>query len=280
MVAKQYKFWILTIKQSSWNPPTELPEGVAFLKGQLERGDQSGYLHFQLVVAFRKAVSLAACKRTFCNDAHCEPSRSAAANEYVHKDETAVPGSRFEIGELPLKRNSKTDWAIIKQKAQDNKLDEIDADILIRHYGNLKKIAFDYATPIHRDTQVVNVYWGDTGTGKTRRVFEECVGDYYIKSSSSKWWDGYSGQPNVIIDEFTGVVGIEHMLKWLDRYPCSAEIKGGQVYLKTKSFWITSNLSPEDWYPNVCDEQKKALRRRLTNVVHYLTPRSILNKAT
>lgn len=278
MPGRQHKFWILTIKQSSWTVPAELPEGVSFLKGQLERGVESGYTHFQLVVAFTKAVSLQACKRTFSNDAYCEPSRSAAANEYVHKDDTSIPGSRFELGSLPLKRNSKRDWEKIKQLAQENKLDEIEPDIYLRHYGNLKKIAFDNCRPVVRGVQSVNVYWGETGAGKTKKVFEECGDNYYIKSSSTKWWDGYHSQENIIMDEFTGQVSIEHLLKWLDRYPCSAEIKGGQVYLNTKSFWITSNLSPDEWYPDAIDEQKKALRRRFTNVIHFLNPRSILNK--
>lgn len=280
MPGKQYKFWILTIPENSWAKPTQLPEGVSFCSGQLECGLGTGYRHFQLVACFTKAVTLTACKRSFTNDSHCEPSRSSAANEYCLKDDTAIPGSQFTLGQLPLKRNSKKDWVEIKRLAQENKLDDIDPDIYMRHYGNIRKIAFDNSKPVVRGVQNVNVYWGETGAGKTKKVFEECGDTYYIKSSSTKWWDGYHSQENVIIDEFTGQVSIEHLLKWFDRYPCSAEIKGGQVYLNTKSFWITSNVSPDDWYPDVPDEQKKALRRRLTNVIHFLNPRSILNKST
>lgn len=37
------------------------------------------------------------------------------------------------------------------------------------------------------------------------------------------------------------------------------------------SFWITSNLAPKDWYPELDAESLAALLRRLT-VTHYSVP--------
>jgi len=57
------------------------------------------------------------------------------------------------------------------------------------------------------------------------------------------------------------------MLRWLDRYPVSVEIKGGTRPLLATTFWITSNLHPDDWYPLIDQETKDALNRRL-NIIH------------
>jgi len=73
----------------------------------------------------------------------------------------------------------------------------------------------------------------------------------------------------VIIDEFRGLIDITHLLKWLDRYPCSVECKGSQLYLNTTTWFITSNLSVEEWYPALDAETIQALKRRITNIEHF-----------
>jgi len=95
----QGRFWLLTIPSADFAQPTTLPANVVFIKGQLERGE-SGYEHWQLVACFGRKVRLAAVKSIFGSTAHAELSRSAAANEYVCKDATAVNPeiNRFELG--------------------------------------------------------------------------------------------------------------------------------------------------------------------------------------
>lgn len=88
--------------------------------------------------------------------------------------------------------------------------------------------------------------------------------DCYFKASDSKWWDGYRGQRNVIIDEFRGGIVLELLLRWTDRYPYSVETKGGAVASQVEKFWITSNIPPNEWYLAVGDESIAALNRRLT----------------
>jgi len=111
---------------------------------------------------------------------------------------------------------------------------------------------------------VVHVFWGPTGTGKSRRAWDEATLDAYPKDPRTKFWDGYNGQRNVVIDEFRGGIDISHLLRWLDRYPVNVEIKGSSVCLKAEEMWITSNLSPESWYPELDIDTKAALARRMT----------------
>jgi len=267
MPSPQFKYFLLTIPKDKWTPV--LAEGVVYIKGQEEIGE-SGYHHWQLMVICKKKCTVKKCKEYFCEEAHVEPSRSEAAEQYVWKEESRVAGTQFELGVKPFKRNSKEDWALVKQQAKDGKLDEISPDVYIRFYSTLRRISIEFQKPLMRGPQEVIVIYGPTGVGKSKMAFEEAGDNYYIKSPLTKWFDGYHGQEIVVIDEFRGVVDISHMLKWLDRYPCAVEVKGSQVFLNTKKWIITSNLSPNEWYPLLDTETKYALRRRFTKVIHKL----------
>jgi hypothetical protein len=65
--------------------------------GQLEKGNDGGYLHWQLLVAFSKKSSLSQVTAVFGN-VHAELSRSSFANAYCQKDDTRVEGTSFELG--------------------------------------------------------------------------------------------------------------------------------------------------------------------------------------
>lgn len=116
--------------------------------------------------------------------------------------------------------------------------------------------------PLAMERQV-HVYWGATGLGKSRKAWEEAGLAAYPKGPTSIYWDGYTGQENVVIDEFRGGIGISHLLRWFDRYPVCVENKFGGCVLCAKHIWITSNLNPLDWYKDLDKETMDALLRRL-----------------
>lgn len=258
-------YWILTIPHADFTPFK--PESVQYIRGQLETGNTTNYLHWQLLVVFSKKHRLSAVKKIFGDSAHCELSRSSAADTYVWKDDTAVPNTRFELGERKLKRNDVRDWDKIRQSARSGDLESVPADVYVRCYNQLKRIAVDHLQPIGVEREVV-VLWGRTGTGKSRRAWEEAGLQAYPKDPRSKFWDGYRGQEHVVIDEFRGGIDIAHLLRWFDRYPVIVEIKGSSVVLSAKKIWITSNISPEAWYPE-CDQETIAALRRRINVTHF-----------
>lgn len=265
------RYWILTIPHHEFTP--YLPAACQYIRGQLERGagtglPGSGFLHWQVVVAWPKTVRLAAVRRLF-GPVHAELTKSEAALEYVWKDETRIDGTKFELGKPSFKRNNKRDWDAIKDAAKSGDLehDSIDGATFVQHYRTLRAIATDYIKPAAL-ARTVRVYWGATGTGKSRRAWEEAGMDAYPKDSRTKWWVGYQGQANVVVDEFRGDIDIAHMLRWLDRYPVIVETKGGGMALKATGFWLTSNLDPRLWYPAADQETKDALMRRL-EVTHF-----------
>lgn len=277
-IMAQGKYWLITdFYVNALNDyDTAVPsfwtsKNIVYSKGQLEKCPLTNELHWQFTVCYEKKVRPRTVKATLGDKVHCELSNSEQTLKYVWKDETSE-GRRWEWGKLPFKRNSKPDWDKIKQAAKEGRLDDdaIPSSVFVCNYASLKKIKMDYmqGEAIQKD---VNVFWGETGVGKSRRAWYEAGLDAYPKTPTTKFWDGYQGQGKVVIDEFTGQIEITHMLRWLDRYPVLVETKGSGTVLKASKIWITSNLHPTDWYKTVPDVQLEALLRRL-NIVHMTEP--------
>lgn len=112
-------------------------------------------------------------------------------------------------------------------------------------------------------------YWGPTGTGKSRTAREQCSTDVYIKNSESKWWDGYDGHKDVIIDDFRDSWWtLTYMLGLLDRYAFRIEQKGGTREFTPKRIWITSAFEPLSMYKGT-GEAREQLIRRICLIRHF-----------
>ncbi|ARD71303.1 putative replication initiator protein [Diporeia-associated CRESS-DNA virus LH481] len=258
----QGTYWILTIPRESFVP--YLPPGIAYIKGQMEIG-ASGYNHWQIIAICDRSRRLSWIRSIFGNF-HAELTRSVAAEQYVWKDETAVVGTRFELGSKPIRRNAKKDWDAIWSSACSGDILAIPSDVRIRCYSTLKRIRADYLEPVSM-VRSCTVFWGPTGTGKSMRSWNEAGLQAYPKDPNTKFWCGYSGQEHVVIDEFRGKIDISHLLRWLDRYPVRVELKGASFPLMATKYWITSNLHPREWYPEIDAYTYDALERRL-NIIN------------
>lgn len=264
MPAPQAYYWLSTIPHYAFTP--YLPPGVAYIRGQLEMGAETGYLHWQLLVALERKGTLRTM-RTIFGDFNHEQSRSEAADQYVWKEDTRVEGTQFELGAKKVRRNKKCDWERVWCLAKSGEFEAIPENVRVQHYRTLRAIRSDYAKSIGME-RTCTVFWGPTGLGKSMRAWDEAGLDAYPKDPRTKWWDGYNGQSNVVIDEFRGAIDVSHMLRWLDRYPVLVEVKGSSVPLMAKNIWITSNLDPRCWYPDLDEDTKNALIRRL-NITHF-----------
>lgn len=122
----------------------------------------------------------------------------------------------------------------------------------------------------------VTVFWGPTGTGKTRKALELVGKDYYMLCKSRNhhlWWDGYKGQKNLVMDEFRGSwCTYEDLLRILDGHPYHAECKGGHVTAGYDTVYITSNVDPRLWYSAVNLPDQTHLFRRIHNIIYVDTP--------
>jgi hypothetical protein len=141
-------------------------------------------------------------------------------------------------------------------------MEAIPANVRVVNYRTIRAIGSDYSTAVGMERECF-VFWGRTGTGKSRRAWDEAGLEAYGKDPRTKFWDGYQTQECVVIDEFRGGIDISHLLRWLDRYPVRVEIKGSSRPFCATKIWITSNIPPDRWYPECDQETLNALLRRL-----------------
>lgn len=261
------RFWIITLSvaKSPEQPCLEDDPRLARLVGQKEKGE-GGYIHWQFLAHFSKTVRRSHVSKVWPT-CHAELSRSAAAENYVRKDDTKVEGSEFELGDGPLRRNVSRDYESIWALARAGEIEEIPADLRIRFYNTIVRIRSDFQRPIDI-TRRVKVFWGASGTGKTFRARQEAGLLLYVKNPNTKWWDGYRGETNVLIDEFRGRIDVSYLLLWLDNYSHTYEVKGGSKCSETVNIWLTSNLHPKDWYPGLDPDTLEALLRRV-ELIHF-----------
>ena len=62
------------------------------------------------------------------------------------------------------------------------------------------------------------------------------------------WWDGYTNQDVILIDDFDGKWPFRDLLRLLDRYPYQGQIKGGYVKINSPHIYITCEFPPADIY--------------------------------
>lgn len=110
-------------------------------------------------------------------------------------------------------------------------------------------------------------YWiaGFAGTGKSTdaRRFADAIHEKVFIKQRNKWWDGYTDQQVVIMDD--PHVGDKNWLTpylkiWADAYVFSAETKGGTMQIRPKFIIVTANYSLDAFVEH--EEDREALRRR------------------
>jgi len=140
------------------------------------------------------------------------------------------------------------------------------------------KTIFQLARPIEKYSKKLVLWFkGETGEGKTRKALEiaEMFNlSFWMTNDSLKWFDGYTGQELVIMDDFRkNMLGDwNYLLRLLDGYGLAVQVKGGFAIWKPKIIIITSPATPHEafsWVNKEGEEQgwdkEEQLIRRLTH---------------
>lgn len=229
-----------------------------------ELGEKEETPHLQGYVEFRGSKKLTTLKK-MNGRIHWEIRKGTRgeAIEYCKKD-----GKVFEKGNTERQQGKRSDLDAVKAMVKQGKpMKEIWE--AAPSYQAVKMAEIGIKLFEAKRTWKTEVYWlwGPTGTGKTRQAFEQAPNAWW-SGKSLKWWDGYDGHEDVIIDDFRGDFCTFHeLLRILDRYPYTVETKGGSRQLLARRIWLTSCLPPEKIYQR-CEEDVQQLLRRIDHVVH------------
>ncbi len=120
----------------------------------------------------------------------------------------------------------------------------------------------------------IQVYTGPTGTGKTRRAYDDYPDLYMVPQTkmSGTYWDDYDGQETVLVDEMYGNrFSWGFLLQLCDRYPMKVPIHGGFVEFTSRRIVFTSNVHPGLWYksPFYMWDDLNPLRRRVSTHLEF-----------
>lgn len=228
---------------------------------QLEEGAE-GTRHLQGYIEMPNACRLPRMKKLIPR-AHFEPRRGTKvqAVTYATKEDTRVDGpwihptrdlETFLSSLSNCGSNKSSDLDEVKKLLDEGCSEEKIADenfgLWVRHYRAFREYKLLKTVPRNHEVDVI-VIQGPTGTGKSRFCMDTYPDAYWKQRSN--WWDGYSGERVVIVDEFYGWLPFDLLLRLCDRYPLMLETKGGQCQCVCDTVVITTNSLPNTWYKKV-----------------------------
>lgn len=269
--AKTVKAWCFTLNNYTEEEEKQLlslveMKSVSYLIYGREVGAQGtphlqGYLELPIRKSLRGVKRLLGLERV-----HLEERRGSQEQAiiYCKKEHDFI-----EKGEK-MRQGERKDLDVIREEIKEG-VSEL--EIAERHFG--KWVVYRRSFAAYRellrenDARVVPevvVYWGPTGTGKTRKVYEEEKAQDIWTWGGDRWFDGYRGHPVALFDDFRGELKFGMLLRVLDRYPIRVPVKSNFTMFNPRRIYITSNVEPGEWY--VMGESVAPLLRRLTTVVH------------
>lgn len=229
----------------------------------------TGSPHLQGYIRYKSAVVQP--KLEILSKAHWEPAKGTDKQNQIY---CSKGGKFFEVGKISG-QGKRNDLKKVQDLIREGKgMDEI---TLVTDKLSTIRYA-EYYLRYHEEPRdwkpKVLWFFGETGTGKTRKAFEDLSchdrSKIYVTGKNLKWWEGYDGHPYIIIDDFRADFCTFHeLLRILDRYEYRIEVKGGSRQLRAKEIYITSPYAPNEVYKNRTTEDVMQLTRRIDGIAYF-----------
>lgn len=259
---------------------------------QLEKCPETGRYHIQGYLHVKKKCGISSIIQKFkdCEDAWfwCNPHFEKCKSTHLHclnyctKEDTRVLGPW--VWPLDYKeekgKGKRSDLDKIVELANSGfSIDEIAAEhptTTLRYNKHIQWYIDSYNrrngnNNINFDNNIeVTCLIGPAGCGKTRYVIEKYPDCFQLtKNGDTIWFDGYSNQEVLLIDDFDGWIPFKMFLKITDKYSnLTLPIKGSTAKSKWKKVFITSNSKPDSWYTYKSDHDKQAVIRRISHTIN------------
>lgn len=231
-----------------------------------------GYVELKRPIVVGNLLKKTGLKALLQSELHAEPRRGTRdqARAYCMKEDTRLWGpyefGSWDLGGQGARSDLKSATDMVKRGASDADIANDHPVTFARMSRGLRDLRCALSSKRRAWKTHVSVYWSvESGTGKSMTAHDE-LPDAFVMTDEKGWWDGYTGQKDVIIDDFRAKNFSESfMLNLLDRYPMRVPIKGASVEFAAERLIITSNDDPSDWYPS----RSAHIMRRIDNCVEF-----------
>lgn len=249
-------------------------EHIQFVRWQLERCPDTGRLHIQAAIQWRKPEGVRGLlTRMGVPNAsfHAEPityNWDTFAN-YANKERTRVGDTAYEWGILTLPTVDAEGNAVpgdrqdvkfageFLRRGTVGELAALRPDLVIKYHKGLETTKRYLVEGGHGRRRTAArrtfVLCGPTGTGKTSGVYdhygEPDVFSPPISQGDTQWYDGLLGQKIVVLDEFQGKIPYDVVKRLTDPWINEmVPIKGTQGKFVPDVVFIISNKLPWQWW--------------------------------
>lgn len=282
--------WMLTLRKQDCPDASTLQThfaamGVSAAVFQLERGEKSNYLHWQILLRFRHQKRFKTLKNQLSSaglaTAHIEPRRGSVAQAvaYCSKSETRIEGPYYfgDSIDVESRQGHRSDLDRLREMVLDDgmSVDEIllsDASTTAARYTqylrDLVQARDRKASKDFRHLEVVYLY-GRPGVGKTRWAMQQYGDDVYRVSDYGHPFDSYAGQKTLVLDEFDGSIPLGLLLNLLDGYQMELPARYSNRTARYERVIIISNAPLSTFYTTTVDptstpDRLRALYRRIS----------------
>lgn len=234
----------------------------------LETCPTTGRKHHQGFIWFKNPRGSIKGVANMLGKCHVEPARGRLQDneKYCSKE-----GKLVEFGEKPT-QGRRSDLAEMMEAVADG-VSELDLaeqnPQLWCMYGKRLKEYRMLKQPRRTWKTQVFVFWGASGTGKTRAAWAEGGPDMDDVSFCNGFIVGYTNAEAVLFDDFRwGDWDKPHkrherttFMQLLDRYGKTVNVKNGRAQWNPRRIFITTNINPEFWSNDA--ETREGIMRRI-----------------
>lgn len=247
-----------------------------------EKGE-SGTNHLQFYLYLKEKKRFTWLKQNISTSPHFEPAKGSPSSnrDYCSKEKDFI-----EIGECPGTKGekgaaaSKKRWTEMRTLAKEGKMEELaelypkEATLYERNFESIRlKSLHQLPHENWTDDDLKSHFWwiqGPTGSGKSHVVNEInkliAPGTQPYKKGLNKWWNGYTRQRVIHIEEATpkAMEYLAHYFKqWADKWGFMPEVKNSFLdHVVPEFILVTSNYSIIDCFPN--EDDYLPIQRRFT----------------
>lgn len=194
------------------------------------------------------------------------------------KTDTRVEGpweeGNWEAGGQGRRSDLEDVYDMLKEERSLLEVLEEHPGTFIRYGRGIKDAKFMLNQVASREFRHVKctVLIGKAGVGKTRLVYGAEGLDKVFKLDQGPrgaiWFDGYSGEDTLLIDEFYGWIEWSMFLNMLDGYQLRLPVKNGHAWARWTKVYITSNKDINTWFEQGTPPE---LKRRIFRVFEIVT---------